>query len=100
MEYIWKVLSTKEEYNADLNDKVVTEAHWGLFLRDGQYMTESQGITQFDPPNKDVYVAFSDLNNDIIMGWVKDKIGDAEVSNRINWVNHLLVQNKKSDNQV
>lgn len=67
------------EYTND-NDKGVLTAHWDVTLTDGDYSARRYGSASFQPdPSSDDYVAFDDLTEEIVLGWVKDTLDVEEV---------------------
>ena len=67
------------EYNNDA-DKGVVIAHWRVTEVDGEYTASSYGTQSFTPDaSADGYVAFDDLTEDMVIGWVKDSMDYAEM---------------------
>jgi hypothetical protein len=67
------------EYNNDA-DKGVVIAHWRVTEVDGEYTASSYGTQSFTPDaSADGYVAFDDLTEDMVIGWVKDSIDASEI---------------------
>ena len=69
-DFNWTIANV--EYTNDDN-KAVTIAHWRVSAQDGDYTASSYGTQSFeaDPESPD-YVAFADLTEEIVIGWVKD----------------------------
>ena len=67
------------EYTNDDN-KAVTIAHWRVSAQDGDYTASSYGTQSFeaDPESPD-YVAFADLTEEVVIGWVKDSLDTDEI---------------------
>ena len=67
------------EYTNDDN-KAVTIAHWRVTAQDGDHTASSYGTQSFeaDPESPD-YVAFADLTEEIVIGWVKDAMDTDEI---------------------
>ena len=67
------------EYTNDDN-KAVTIAHWRVTAQDGDYTASSYGTQSFeaDPESPD-YVAFADLTEEVVIGWVKDSMDTDEI---------------------
>ena len=67
------------EYTNDDN-KAVTIAHWRVSAQDGDYTASSYGTQSFeaDPESPD-YVAFADLTEEVVIGWVKDSMDTDEI---------------------
>ena len=53
-------------------DNGVTIAHWRVTAQDGDYTASSYGTQSFTPdPESPDFVAFEDLTEEIVLGWVK-----------------------------
>ena len=70
--FTWTIANL--EYTNDDN-KAVTIAHWRVSAQDGEYTASSYGTQSFeaDPESPD-YVAFADLTEEVVIGWVKDSL--------------------------
>ena len=71
------------EYNNDA-DKGVVIAHWRVTkeetVGENTYTASSYGTQSFTPDaSADGYVAFDDLTEDMVIGWVKDSMDYAEM---------------------
>lgn len=65
------------QLDRSLPDGVVVTAHWQASLVDGDYTASSYGTVGFnqkDPADPD-FVPYEDLTEEIVKGWVVDKIG-------------------------
>ena len=76
-DFNWTIANV--EYTNDDN-KAVTIAHWRVSAQDGDYTASSYGTQSFeaDPESPD-YVAFADLTEEVVIGWVKDSLDTAEI---------------------
>ena len=73
----WKINTL--EYTND-NDKGVVTAHWDVTLTDGDYSARRYGSCSFQPePSSEGYIAFDDLTEEIVLGWVKAEVGEEDV---------------------
>ena len=77
IEYTWTIANI--EYTNDDN-KAVTIAHWRVTAQDGDYTASSYGTQSFeaDPESPD-YVAFADLTEEVVIGWVKDAMDTDQI---------------------
>ena len=67
------------EYNNDA-DKGVVIAHWRVTEVDGEFTETAYGTQSFTPDaSADGYVAFENLTEDMVIGWVKDSMDAAEI---------------------
>jgi len=70
--YTWTIANT--EYTNDDN-KAVTIAHWRVSAQDGDYTASSYGTQSFTPdPSADGYVAYADLTEATVIGWVQNAV--------------------------
>lgn len=62
-------------------DGGVTIAHWRLNAVDGEYTASSYGTQAFDPdPSADGFVAYDSLDEDTVVGWVTETIGEVVIT--------------------
>ena len=58
----------------------VWNVHWRVTEVDGEYTASSYGTQSFTPDaSADGYVAFDDLTEETVIGWVKDALNAAEI---------------------
>ena len=70
--YTWTIANL--EYTNDA-DNGVTIAHWRVSAQDGDYTASSYGTQSFTPdPSADGYVAFADLTEATVIGWVQNAL--------------------------
>ena len=70
--FTWTIANL--EYNND-SDKGVVVAHYRVTAQDGDYTASSYGTQSFTPdPSADGYVAFADLTEATVIGWVKNAL--------------------------
>ena len=65
------------QLDRSLPDGVVVTCHWRASLTDGDYTASSygaEGFNQKSPDNPD-FIPYEDLTEEIVKGWVTDKIG-------------------------
>ena len=85
MQFEWKVLTdVRVEYG------VVQSALYGCFCRDGQFMKESLNTMTFthDPANS---VPYDQVTRELILEWILDRLGSAEVTRVQNYVSDLVI---------
>jgi hypothetical protein len=78
------------EYTNDDN-KAVTIAHWRATAQDGDYTASSYGTCSFEQkdPTDPSFVPFDDLTEEVVLGWVQDKMGEEIESNLNNQMDAL-----------
>ena len=75
IEYTWTIGNL--EYNND-SDQGVVIAHWRCTGVDGDYSASAYSTQSFTPdPSADGYVAFADLTEATVIGWVQNAVDQA-----------------------
>ena len=75
--YTWKINDL--ERNSD--DGIVTTGHYTVIAEDDNYKSSSYGSVGFSAPEEGyTVVPFEDLTEELCCGWVKDALGEEEVS--------------------
>ena len=75
IEYTWSIPMT--EYTND-DDKGVTICHWRCTGVDGEYTASAYSTQSFTPdPSADGYVAYADLTEATVIGWVQNAVDQA-----------------------
>ena len=84
MQFEWKVLTDVRAENG-----IVQSALYGCFCRDGQFMKESLNTMTFthDPANS---VSYDQVTSELILEWILDNLGSAEVTRVQNYVSDLI----------
>jgi hypothetical protein len=60
-------------------DGVVYTAHWTLNANDGTDTASAYGSVGLEPPEEESMIPYADLTPELVIGWVKDEIGEEEV---------------------
>jgi len=75
IEYTWTI--GQLEYNND-SDQGVVVAHWRCTGVDGDYSASAYSTQSFTPdPSADGYVAYADLTEATVIGWVQNGVNQA-----------------------
>ncbi len=84
VQYDWEVLSlyTASEENG-LGD-VVKRATWRYQAKDGSYVADVYKDTYFDLPDPEKYQHYNNLNPDVVVGWIEEKIDIDELKAELN----------------
>ena len=81
IEYTWSIPMT--EYNND-SDQGVVIAHWRCTGVDGDYSASAYSTQSFTPdPSADGYVAYADLTEATVIGWVQNAVDKDAVETAI-----------------
>jgi hypothetical protein len=59
----------------------VVTAYWRLTGVDGQYVASLEGINTFDSQQESTFIPYSELTNDIVVGWIQNALGSEVISN-------------------
>ena len=73
-EFTWGIAQL-ERHTAD---GVVYTAHYTVAANDGTYSSSAYGSINFEQPDADNTIPFADLTPELIIGWVKEKLGGDE----------------------
>ena len=75
IEYTWTI--GQLEYNND-SDQGVVVSHWRCTGVDGDYSASAYSTQSFTPdPSADGYVAYADLTEATVLGWVQNAVDQA-----------------------
>ena len=70
--FTWTIANL--EYNNDADQGVVV-AHWRVTGTDGDHSASAYGTQSFTPdPTADGYVAYADLTEEMVIGWVQNAV--------------------------
>lgn len=76
--YTWKI----QELERNVADGGVTVAHYTVFCTDGTETISAYSTVSFAPnADADDFVAYDDLTEAQVIGWVKDALGAETVAN-------------------
>lgn len=71
---VWRIL----DLNREVSDGFVYQAHWEAFLSEGQYYSRTYGEVSLERPEN--LIPYEELTEEIVIGWVKEKLGAEAVS--------------------
>lgn len=71
----WDIATLERE----TSDGYVFTAHWTVSLVDGEYSAGSYGSIGFERPETEL-IPFEDLTKELVVSWVKEKLGDEQVA--------------------
>jgi hypothetical protein len=66
------------QLDRETSDGYVFTAHYTVDANDGVYKAGAYGSIGFERPESSM-IPFSDLTEEIVIGWVKEKFGDEKV---------------------
>ena len=74
--FIWTV-NTLERTTSD---NIVFTVHYGITASDDTYQASSCGSINLDAPAEgDTVIPYADLTEEVVVGWVKAKLGEQQV---------------------
>lgn len=71
----WKIAQLDRE----VADGFVFTAHYTIDARDEDYSSGAYGSMNFERPEE--LIPYADLTEEMVVGWVKDKLGEEAVTN-------------------
>jgi hypothetical protein len=74
--YTWKIAQLERE----TADGYVFTAHYTVDAEDGTYRAGAYGSIGLERPEGEL-IPFADLTEELVVGWVKDKLGEDAVAN-------------------
>ena len=74
--YTWKIAQLERE----TADGYVFTAHYTVDAEDGTYRAGAYGSIGLERPEGEL-IPFADLTEELVVGWVKDKLGEEQVEN-------------------
>ena len=76
--YVWKI----NELERNVADGGVTVVHYGVDVTDGTDTLGAYGTVSLTPDaDADDFVAYEDLTEAQVIGWVQDELGTEQVAN-------------------
>ena len=77
METAWSIANL-ERHAAD---GIVYTAHWTVSATDGDYSAAAYGSIGLEAPAEgDTIIPYEELTPEVVIGWVKEKLGEDQVS--------------------
>ena len=73
-DFQWKIANLERE----TQDGFVYNAHYTISASDGTYSSSAYGSIGLERP--DTLIPFDDLTEGMVVGWVKEKLGDEKVT--------------------
>lgn len=74
--YTWHIANLERE----TADGYVFTAHYTVDAEDGTYRAGAYGSVGLERPETDL-IPFADLTEELVIGWVKEKLGEETISN-------------------
>jgi hypothetical protein len=61
-------------------DSIVITVHYTVDANDGTYSAGAYGSIGLEQPDPDEIIPYADLTPEIVIGWVKDRLGDEKTA--------------------
>lgn len=74
--FTWDIVTMER----NLLDDIVHTVHYTLVLKDQGETVNAYGSVALDPANPDNIIPYENLEKTIVIGWVKAKLGDEQVT--------------------
>lgn len=74
--YTWKIAQLERE----VEDGYVFTAHYTVDAKDGTYSAGAYGSIGLERPEGEM-IPFAELTEEVVVGWVKEKLGEEAVAN-------------------
>ena len=68
--YTWKINAVDCYTSKDGLENVAYNVHWTLIATNGEHTAYSIGVHSIGSPNPDNFVAFEDLTEENVIGWI------------------------------
>jgi hypothetical protein len=75
--YTWRIANL-ERHTAD---GIVFTAHYTVDASNGTYNSGAYGSVGLEQPDPENVIPYAELTEEIVVGWVKEKLGDEAVTN-------------------
>lgn len=82
MEKVWKINSIEIIVSEGGYENIAKTVHWRLYGYDGDFETSVYGSINlpFDPETITDFTNYEDLDEDTVLTWVKDSMGEEQVA--------------------
>ncbi len=71
----WRVANLERE----TAEGVVFTVHYTISAEDGTYSSGAYGSIGLEPPDQEAMIPFAQLTEEIVVGWVKEKLTEEKV---------------------
>lgn len=77
--YKWSITSMESYKDKDGYKDVVFDCHWNVTATDGETASSAYGSIAIPIDNISKFIPYSDLTEDLVIGWVKDALTESVV---------------------
>jgi hypothetical protein len=91
MKYVWTINQIDCKPQESEFSDVVACVHWQLTATEETYISSVIGAVDLIAYNgKDLFIAYKDLTEEIVLTWVQDKLGENEIGNLKTYLADLI----------
>ena len=92
---------TVDYYNHEHNghEQVIYNVHWRVTKKDGEYSEGHYGVKSLNTDDIQDFVPFEDVTSEIVEGWVKDAMGEEQVT-QIETTLDQQIEDKKNPTSI
>jgi hypothetical protein len=95
MEYAWAINQIDCKPQENQFSDVAVSVHWQLTATEDTYTSSVVGAVDLVAYNgKDLFIAYKDLTEEIVLAWVQDKLGENEIGNLKTYLADLIKNQK------
>ena len=82
MEYKMEIKYSIRQLQRNTSDGGVIDAHWQVVAIEDKYNASTYGCVSFEPDSsKEDFIPYEDLTEEVVVQWVKDKLGEEYITN-------------------
>jgi len=89
--FTWRVANLERE----TSDGYVFTVHYTVDASDGTYNAGAYGSIGLEQPDPETMVPYSELTPELVLQWVKDKLGEEAVQSVINALEAQLAEQRQ-----
>lgn len=91
--YNWTITSLYTKTVGDEQDYVVV-AHYNVIGVDGDYSFKINNTARFSTEKTAPFVPYSDLTNDIVIGWIQQELGENGINSILRCIDGAIASKK------
>ena len=73
--YTWKILNLETVQSINGLENVVSVVRWLLTATDDVNLTNVEGTVELENPSSDGFIVYSELSEDQVITWTREKLG-------------------------
>ena len=76
------------------HQQVIYNVHWQVTKEDGEYLASTYGTQSLNTEDIQDFIPFDEVTSEMVESWVKDAMGEEEVSRIEDGLDHQIEQQK------